>query len=144
MKGLFSFKKMQLIFSLIHWEIGASIFASFTMVAKFPFKILAFRAVIWIMCYDSSLHMAINLQSFAKTWLANGILYGPYFNEGMIVNRWEDYCTSHLSSTGPYLLFPLMKTWKEADKHCRDLKGHLTTISSMSINDYLRTQMEIE
>ena len=45
---------------------------------------------------------------------------------------------------GPYILYTLMKTWKEADKHCRALKGYLATISSQEWNIHLKTQMEIK
>ena len=46
--------------------------------------------------------------------------------------------------TGPYLLFTLLKTWNEAEKHCKDLKGYLATIASDEINDHLTKQMSIK
>ena len=37
-----------------------------------------------------------------------------------------------------------MKTWAEAEKHCKDMKGYLATVSSKEENDHLKTYMAIK
>ena len=59
-------------------------------------------------------------------------------------NLGESYQHYQYHVPGPYLLYTLLKTWPEADKHCKDQKGYLATIPRKEVNDMLKTQMQIK